>query len=206
MGRAMNSQPNLPFFKSAQLLFEAEHLPFPAVPRHLASRMTPFSRSVFATRALAHGPYGLGGYQYEIEQSPALAEYALVGFDGHGTNSWAAHYFLVSGPLALFIQLPWGGAYGDAVEDRAEIVKMFAWASSLQALIAQAAAQERIPTGWRLMVVATHFGDSGWRWLKPGQVPGEVGLNTAQGMKFALINLLSNVVSGRVDLTGPASV
>src|SRR5213593_2695569 len=45
----------------------------------------------------------------------------IVGFDGHGTNSWAAHYDLIVKSLALFLQLPWGAAYTDPEPGRAEI-------------------------------------------------------------------------------------
>ena len=43
-------------------------------------------------------------------------EYVAVGHAGHGINSYAMHYFLVYGPVALFAQLPWGGAYMDSTE------------------------------------------------------------------------------------------
>ena len=194
-----------PRHASAQQLFATEKLPFPPVPEQLARQLAAFSPTVFSTRDLQFGPYSMGAFQYEIAQEPTLADYAVVGFDGHSVNSWAAHYLLVSGPLALFIQMPWGGAYNDADKDRAEIEKMFAWARAMQGLMAQASALGKIPSGWRLAVAASRFGESGWRWLKAGEAAGVKGWNSARGMKPVLTGLLADVVSGRIELGGQAS-
>lgn len=43
-------------------------------------------------------------------------EFALIGHDGHGINSWALHYAVVNGPVALFVQRSWGGALDDGSE------------------------------------------------------------------------------------------
>lgn len=55
-------------------------------------------------------------------------DYLLMGFDGHGLASRAMHYYLVQGPLALFLQLSWGHAFEDS---DAQDVKFFYLADSI---------------------------------------------------------------------------
>ena len=43
-----------------------------------------------------------------------LDEFVAVSHAGHGANSYALSYFLLDGPLALFLQTAWGGVYTDA--------------------------------------------------------------------------------------------
>jgi hypothetical protein len=47
--------------------------------------------------------------------SADVEDYVVAGHAGHGTNSYAISDFLVYRPLAVFLQLPWGGVcMGDA--------------------------------------------------------------------------------------------
>ena len=53
-------------------------------------------------------------YMFEDYISEALIgtapDYVAFCHAGHGMNSYAINYHLVDGPLALFVQAPWGGA------------------------------------------------------------------------------------------------
>jgi hypothetical protein len=40
-------------------------------------------------------------------------DYLAICHCGHGVNSYALSYFLVDGPLAVYAQIGWGGAYMD---------------------------------------------------------------------------------------------
>lgn len=191
-------------WEAMQSLFASQGLPPPPIPEHLAEHLVAHTPQIFATRDVHVSPYVLEAYRTELQGQPAISDYVVAGFDGHGANSWAVHHFVVTSSLALFLQLSWGGAYDDEREDREEIAAMFAWASALQDLIAQAAAKRLIPPGWRLEIVATHLGDSGWRWVKPGNEAAGMGLNPSQAMKSVLLDLLSGVVSGTVDLQASA--
>ncbi len=71
--------------------FEAEQLQFPPVPPHLVALLLRGDSAAFATKPLQQTPYDLGHYLDDFEADPGLSAYAVVGFDGHGTNSWAAH-------------------------------------------------------------------------------------------------------------------
>lgn len=183
--------------ESAQALFEAESLPFPPMPAALAAALKPQAAGWFATRAVASSPYDIDHFLAEVEARPGPEDYALVGFDGHGSNSWAAHFYLVADGIALFIQLPWGGAYVDPVPARAEIAALFDWAEALQSRLRAAQAAGRIPQGLRLQVAASRFGRAGWRWLDAAKEAAATPWNPSAGMKAALLKELDDVIAGR---------
>jgi hypothetical protein len=196
------NQPHTPLAAPAPLLtpeamFEREGLPVPPVPAALAALLRPHHRTLFATRPLKTSPYYLEPYLAELEADPALPAYAIVGFDGHGINSWAAHCYLVSGAAALFIQLPWGGAYLDPEPARADIADVFGWAATVQSRLEAAARQKKIPEGWRLQVAASRLRRAGWRWLAPGQDNAVRPWNQPAGMKAAILQNLDDVVNGK---------
>ena len=170
----------------ARALFAAEQLPFPPLSERFAAALREENPHLFATRSLEAGPYNLEIYSLEIEQESAVPDYAVVGFDGHGINSWAVHYYVVEGALALFIQLPWGGAYVDADEGGRTVTAAFTWAGKLQADVRRARQQGLIPEGWRLLVVASEFATAGWAWvghrvrLRRHRPEGGNGLRTPQ--------------------------
>ena len=155
----------------ARELYTREGLPFPPVPDHLAARLEADGEAVFTTRDLEWGPYNIEIFVQEMVEGNHPDEYAVLGFDGHGTNSWATHYFLVQPGLALFLQLPWGGAYDDPDEARRLISQAFEWAAAIQAAVQRNLPDGAIPAGWRLLVVRSDFTQSGWAWL-PHPAPG----------------------------------
>jgi len=178
-------------------LFETEKLPFPPVPPELCAALSAHDRTLFSTRPLTVRPYTLNHFLAEVAAKPDLPAYALIGFDGHGINSWGVHYYLVSDGLALFIQLPWGGAYLDPEAARKEITGLFEWAAMLQAKLQAACKQGRIAPGRRLQVAATRFGEPGWRWLATGADNAATPWNPAGGMKATLLALVDDVLAGK---------
>jgi hypothetical protein len=182
---------------TAQALFESERLPFPPVPEHLAVSLRQKASGWFATRPMQASPYYLDQFLAEVEAQPDMPDYAIVGFDGHGTNSWAMHYYLFSKAIALFIQLPWGGAYLEPEPARADIVAMLEWSANLQSRLHQADALHRIPDGWRLEVAASRFGHAGWRWIDASQDNAETPWNPPAGMKDAMLREIDNLIGGQ---------
>jgi hypothetical protein len=180
-----------------QSLFEVERLRVPPVPADLAASLSQQGEAVFTTRPLQATPYDLDYFLAEVEADPDLPAYAVVGFDGHGINSWAAHYYVVSDAIALFIQLPWGGAYLDPEPARAEIAELFDWAAKLQSKVQLASQQQKIPKGWRLEVAASRFGRAGWRWLMAGGDNAAASWNPAAGMKATIQEVLDDILSGK---------
>lgn len=185
----------------AQALFAAEGLPFPPVPVHLAPSLSEQGQGWYATRPLQSTPYDLEHFLAEVETQPDVPDYAVVGFDGYGTNSWAVHYYLVGKSVALFIQLPWGGAYTDPEPARADIAGMVEWADKLQSRLQQAEALHRIPDGMRLVVVASRFGRAGWRWIRAGRA-AETPWNPPAGMMSAVLAELDGLAGGPRTLQG----
>jgi hypothetical protein len=171
---------------TAQDLFKSEQLQPPPVPARLAALLQPVGPSVFATRSLTQSPYDLEHYLLEFEAHPGLADYAVVGFDGYGINSWAAHYYLLSEGLALFIQLPWGGAYDEPGPARAAIAEFFDWAALLQSQMTLVRQKQLVSSKRRLQVAASQFSYAGWRWLDEGADYSAVPWNTVEGMMGAV--------------------
>jgi hypothetical protein len=184
----------------AQALFAAEGLPFPPVPGHLAPALGEQEHGWYATRPMGSTPYDLGHFLAEVETQPDVPDYAVVGFDGHGINSWAVHYYLVGKSVALFIQLPWGGAYTDPEPARADIADMVDWAARLQSRLQQAEALHRIPDGMRLVVVASRFGRAGWRWIRAGRDQPATPWNPPAGMMSAILAELDDLAGGHRTL------
>lgn len=180
-----------------QSLFMGEKLHIPPLPEHLAACLQRQGKTLFATKPLRATPYDLARFLEEVETDPETPAYAVVGFDGHGINSWAAHCYVVSDAIALFIQLPWGGAYLDPDLARAEIADMFDWAATLLPKVQSASEQQKIPNGLRLQVVASRFGRAGWRWLAAGADNGAVEWNPAGGMKATILKTVDEILSGK---------
>jgi hypothetical protein len=194
------TQDNAPL-QRAQALFEQEELPFPYLPMTLSSALAQHSPTIFSTRSLVDTPYDLGAFLSELASNPAVPDYAVIGFDGYGYNSWAVHHFCVQSDLALFIQLPWGGAFADADADRAEINRMFSWAQGLLQQMAQLQQQGLIPPGRRLLVIASTFGRSGWAWLGPdASDEANPPLQTGGKLRADVDDSLTNIARGQTVL------
>lgn len=151
----------------ARQLFDREQLPFPPLPDALATHLedTDNSEFVFSTRPLDYGPYHLELFRDEVLAGTAVADYAILGFDGHGVNSWAVHYFVVQPGLALFLQGAWGGAYDDPNTHRQTITQLFRWAAGMQNAMARAVSTGKVATNQRLVVVYSALIASGWGWI-----------------------------------------
>jgi hypothetical protein len=192
----MTPAPDAP--QQARSVFRDNGLPWPPLPEPLAGRLAPRGEFVFATRELPAPPYDIGHYIDEFIERPGTPPYAIAGFDGHGTNSWAVHCYLVEDGLGLFIQLPWGGAFMAPEDTRPPIERMFEWAGQHLRPMLQACRREgRIPPGWRLLVATRLDDDPVWAWIAPaGQRQGPVQWQEAGTLEAALDGLLA----GRVHL------
>ncbi len=187
---------------TALSLFADEGLPFPSLPALLTASLKQQGSAWFATRPVASTPYDFHHFLNEVATQPDVADYAVVGFDGHGTNSWAVHFYLVATGVALFIKLPWGGAYTEPGPARAHIADMFEWAEALLSRLQRAESAGKIPQGMRLQVAASRFDHAGWRWLGAGHgAADETPWNPSSGMRAATLQELDDVIAGRKVLT-----
>lgn len=153
--------------QSARELLLTEGLSFPPMPIEMASKLRKQSPFTYATGELNAPPYALEVHVNHFLRSSEPRDFAVLSLDGHGTNSWAFHYFLAHGPLALFIQLPWGGAYTDPTQARAEIERILSWSESLPARLASLKDRMLIGPEKKLLVVLSRFSRSRWAWVSP---------------------------------------
>lgn len=107
-----------------ELLSEAG-LAMPPIPKDLQSKMYRVRRWCYATRDIDP----LEMYRFDRYLVEAVVErpqpYFAFSHAGHGINSYAINYQLVIGPLALFTQIPWGGAYMDDQRQTARVRHIF---------------------------------------------------------------------------------
>lgn len=160
----MNLQPEpIAPWAAAQAFFADQGLPFPPLPPALSADLQPAKPHLFATCAVEHSAFDVELWIGAVDANAAPR--ALLGVDGRGFNSWAMHYFLVDGPLALFVQCPWGGAFGDAGRDAERVKAAFAACGPLQEAAARALHEGRAPIGRRLLVVHGAILDERCAWL-----------------------------------------
>ncbi|MGV3653300.1 MAG: hypothetical protein ACO1N5_03700, partial [Noviherbaspirillum sp.] len=132
-------------------------------PASLAAALRPAGAYVFSSRDLPESLYRIETYFRQAWDGTA-PEYAAVGFDGHGVNSWAAHVYLVHGPAALFLQCRWGNAYDDKNRARERIEGIFGLAGEVLAALEKAGHDGRLAAGRRLVLRHSDFSGSGWGW------------------------------------------
>jgi len=147
--------------KEAQRLFEQETLTFPFIPTEIRSAFSKIDDWVYGTRSDAPWLYEIREYVLEVATKPVM-DYLLLGYAGHGIQSWAMHYYLVRGPLALFLQIAGGGAYTDKIEATREMSMRFTQAEELIKAVEVAQGKGSFQSDERLIVVLTEFYDSYW--------------------------------------------
>ena len=123
--------------EKAKKLFQEANLAFPWIPPELASQLRELYSWRYGTRSFRMSPYNIDAFIKEA-QLGVVDDYVVLAQAGHGANSWALHYFILYGPLYLFLQLSWGGAYCDAEHDRNEIRRCFGLADKIVRTIDEA--------------------------------------------------------------------
>ncbi len=143
----------------ARELFQEAGLGFPTIPRQLASLWKKHDDWLYSTRPdRTISPYDLGYHTSEAEGAE-VEDHALLAHSGHSFNSYAIQYYLVLGPLRLFLFLGWGGVYMNPTAASALIGRCFSKADEI------AVAADKCPklrNGGRLTVVASDSYDSYW--------------------------------------------
>jgi len=116
--------------EKAKQLFREAGLAFPTIPEELAARLKKHGKWLFATREIDISPYNLQHYVSEVDETH-VEDYAVLSHSGHGVNSYALQYYLVYGPLRMFLHLGWGGVYMDAEAAAAKIRDCFSLAAEV---------------------------------------------------------------------------
>jgi hypothetical protein len=170
-------------------------LAFPTIPEELAVKLKKQDEWLFSTRKLEISPYDLKYYVDESDSAP-VGDYAVLCHSGHGANSYAIQYYLVRGPLRMFLHIGYGSVYMNANRAVAMVGECF----SLADRIVQAAkASRKLAAGDRLTIVGSDF--YGSYWSAPGgeRQPGWLPLVLAE-----VIEWLKNPPSDELlQQTGP---
>lgn len=151
--------------QSAQTLFASEGLTLPFIPEPLKPDFKVLADWVYGTRDDSPPLYNIRHFVQEAES--AVADYVLVGHDGHGVNSYAMHYYLVYGPIALFVQMSWGGAYTDNEKAAQRIVNVFKQAEEVVATAVALQSSGKLGTNDRITVILSNLYDQD-RWRHSG--------------------------------------
>jgi len=146
--------------EKARHLFQEAGLTFPTIPDRVAAGLKEQGNWLFSSRELKMSPYNL---QHYVDESDGPGEYAILSHSGHGVNSYAIQYYLVSGPLRMFLHLGWGGVYMDADAAASNVRECFSLADE----VVSAATLGRLRAGDQLLIVASDF--YGSYWSAPGQ-------------------------------------
>ena len=151
--------------QEARRLYDANHLPFPPIPTELAQRLVRIGEWLYGTRRDLPSPYLTEKYIHELREG-VDTDYVVFGHAGHGTMSYALHFYLVQGPLALFLQHSWGNADSDPARDVETIARDYALADQIIRAVPKAASL-RLPQ--RLVVYYSNLRmESRWALWAPG--------------------------------------
>lgn len=118
-------------------------------------------RWCFSTKPVTVSPYCFDDYVREGTKSDAQ-DYMLLSHAGHGANSHAWHYYLVSGQLRLFLQLGWGGAYMNPDETTRAANECFGLVSQLFTNVQESRNAGRLRPEDRLIIAGSEFYGSYW--------------------------------------------
>ena len=147
----------------ARARFEQVGLDLPPIPEELRKTFKERKAWCFSSRPVKMWPYRFDDYVEEAH-SKRPSDYVLVAHAGHGVNSYAIHYYLVRGPLNLFLQLAWGGIYEDQRKTTAAVNKCFKLAGTLLQVFEKNRQKDLHPSD-RIMIVASDFYGSRWAGL-----------------------------------------
>ncbi len=96
----------------------------PPVPPEFAPRLRQAANTCFSTRpGKFWPPYYFLDYQDIADVS--ATDWLVIGFSGHGINSYGLSYYLKCGQLTLLLQFGWGGWYCSDSQTTRHVSSMF---------------------------------------------------------------------------------
>jgi hypothetical protein len=146
-------------------LFHDTGLPFPPLPEPWLRDLKRLSPWVYSTRSIDISPYDIEWYVREAEDGSA-PDYTLLAHTGHGPKGYAIHLFAVHGPLALFVQIGFGGPFKRGPQAAMRVARVFAEVDVLLEVLAEAGGEGHLPSGARYLILASDVAGSAWRRLE----------------------------------------
>jgi hypothetical protein len=153
-----------PVVEEARSLFASAKLPFPIIPEEWLANLKEIGPWAYSTRPLPYSPYDIFSYVQEALEQRA-EDYVVLAHAGHGINSYAIHVYVSHGPLALFLQMAWGGVYTDNDTAATRMGDIFAVTEQLIAEVRDAQESGRLKPGNRMLIVESDFSGALWSWL-----------------------------------------
>lgn len=147
---------------AAYAMLQRMGLPLPPLPEALLPLLRQAGETVFTTLVEAATLANRAALVARAARGDAVPGIGLS-HEGYGTNSWYLRYHAVLPGVALFVEIPLGGAYMDPDASRLEVEQ--AWASAERLLKAAQAASSGA------LVVVDHRGLRGSRWCVAGPEP-----------------------------------
>lgn len=148
-------------FELAEQLFQQAGIDLPPIPGALRPAFRERGPWTYSSRRISTSPFAFGYYVDEARHGLAQ-DYVLVAHDGRGINLYAMHYFLVSRPLQIFLQVAWGGLCMNPEKTTASVSRCFTLTRQLLAALPLAVRAGRIRETDRLTVVASDFHGGFW--------------------------------------------
>ncbi len=160
------AQPKPKGIDKAKQVFKQANLPFPYIPEKLAHRLREVRNWGYTTRGtdVIDWPENIRHIYVKEADNATLSDYAMLCHAGYGLNSYAMHYFLVYGPLRMFLQLSWGGVYSCEETDVERMKETFALADQI---VKEVEVSKRFGKGDHLVIAVSDF--YGSFYLTPGQ-------------------------------------
>lgn len=136
-------------------------LTMPPMPADAEQRLKEREPWCFSTRALKAPPSDLAHYARK-GIGGASPDYVLVAQAAHGLSRNALHYFLVQGPLQIFLQIGWPDASAERSRATELVSECFTLANQLATAVPRALQSGRVSREGRITVVASDLGECFW--------------------------------------------
>ncbi len=146
--------------EQAFLDYRAQGLRVPSVPHTLVDKLTHRGGDTYTTEPMSLEDRAA---VIALAADPRAPDQIGFGQIGHGIASWYFCLRMIAGPLAVFVRLNYGGAYGDADSERDDINAVLLQTEELVVAAAEARASGRLPKGERALVVFDVLEGNMWR-------------------------------------------
>ena len=146
----------------------------PPMPIDARTRLKEREDWCFCTRTFKVPPSDV---QYYVRKAIAgvSPDYVLIARTEAGVGPAALHYFLVQGPLQIFLQIGWSGGSAERERSPALLNECFGLARQLVDAIPEALRRGRLSRQGRITVVGSSFGKGFWEVAAAGERASQPG-------------------------------
>lgn len=177
--------------KALKAMLDEQGLPMPEIPKALLENLKQSSDFIFSTRDnKTPSPYDLMYFVNEL-QNKEIKDYIVVGIAGHGTSSWALHFYLVEGSIAFFLQSRWGDAIYDSETTRDKIIGGFEVMKFFYSVINEAKKSGKLAKDKQLVIIESDFLGRKWAWRTKGSKIKDVDWKTEEPTLVHALNSIS---------------